>query len=147
MQRIYEVMFIVRPDMPDEELDKLIVALDSQVTGAGGVVKAKEKMGKRRLAYSLGRFQDGFYVLLTIEGGGALVHEIERRLRVTEPVLKFITVRMDEEQKRLDKMKKLRDAKKRTVPPPPVTAEAVAAPVAPASATEATPGEPTAVTA
>ena len=142
MQRIYEVMFIVRPDMPEEELDKLIVALDSQVTGAGGVVKAKEKMGKRRLAYSLGRFQDGFYVLLTIEGGGALVHEIERRLRVTEPVLKFITVRMDEEQKRLDKMKKLRDAKKRTVPPPPpVTAETVAAPVAPASATEATPGE------
>ena len=140
MQRIYEVMFIVRPDMPDEELDKLIVALDSQVTGAGGVVKAKEKMGKRRLAYSLGRFQDGFYVLLTIEGGGALVHEIERRLRVTEPVLKFITVRMDEEQKRLDKMKKLRDAKKRTVPPPPVT-ETLATPVAPASATEATPGE------
>jgi small subunit ribosomal protein S6 len=148
MQRIYEVMFIVRPDMPEEELDKLIVALESQVTTAGGVVKAKEKMGKRRLAYSLGRFQDGFYVLLTIEGGGVLVHEIERRLRVTEPVLKFITVRMDEEQKRLDKMKKLRDAKKRTMPPPPVTApEAVAAPVAPAPATEATPGEPTAVTA
>jgi small subunit ribosomal protein S6 len=147
MQRIYEVMFIVRPDMPDEELDKLIVALESQVTTAGGVVKAKEKMGKRRLAYSLGRFQDGFYVLLTIEGGGVLVHEIERRLRVTEPVLKFITVRMDEEQKRLDKMKKLRDAKKRTVPPPPVAAETVAAPVAPASATEASPGEPTAVTA
>ncbi len=147
MQRIYEVMFIVRPDMADEDLDKLIVALESQVTTAGGVVKAKEKMGKRRLAYSLGRFQDGFYVLLTIEGGGALVHEIERRLRVTEPVLKFITVRMDEEQKRLDKMKKLRDAKKRTVPPPPVTAETVALPVAPASAPEATPGEPAAVTA
>jgi small subunit ribosomal protein S6 len=66
---------------------------------------------------------------------------------VTEPVLKFITVRMDEEQKRLDKMKKLRDAKKRTVPPPAVTAETVAAPVAPASATEAAPGEPAAVTA
>ena len=149
MQRIYEVMFIVRPDMPEEELDKLIVALESQVASAGGVVKAKEKMGKRRLAYSLGRFQDGFYVLLTIEGGGVLVHEIERRLRVTEPVLKFITVRMDEEQKRLDKMKKLRDAKKRTVPPPPVAAEAAAAPAAPAPApaTEATPGEPAAVTA
>jgi len=146
MQRIYEVMFIVRPDMPEEELDKLLVALDSQVTGAGGLVKNKEKMGKRRLAYSLGRFQDGFYVLLTIEGGGEMVHEIERRLRVTEPVLKFITVRMDEEQKRLDKMKKLRDAKKRTVPPPPLVAEA-AAPAAPASASEAAPSEPPAVTA
>jgi small subunit ribosomal protein S6 len=146
MQRIYEVMFIVRPDMPEEELDKLLVALDSQVTGAGGVVKSKEKMGKRRLAYSLGRFQDGFYVLLTIEGGGEMVHEIERRLRVTEPVLKFITVRMDEEQKRLDKMKKLRDAKKRTVPPPPVMPEA-AAPAAPAPASEPAPSETPAVTA
>jgi len=138
MQRIYEVMFIVRPDMPDEELDKLIVALEAQVTGAGGVLKAKEKMGKRRLAYSLGRFQDGFYVLLTIEGGGPVVHEIERRLRVTEPVLKFITVRMDEEQKRLDKMKKLRDAKRKTssAPAPPAEAPAAAAePSAPAPAT------------
>src|SRR5258706_7165243 len=134
-------MSMGRGTMPKEDLEKLIVPLESKVTTAGGVVKAKEKMGKRRLAYSLGRFQDGFYVLLTIEGGGVLVHEIERRLRVTEPVLKFITVRMDEEQKRLDKMKKLRDAKKRTVPPPPVTTEAVAAPVAPASATEAAPGE------
>jgi small subunit ribosomal protein S6 len=144
MQRIYEVMFIVRPDMADEDLDKLIAALESQVTTAGGVVKAKEKMGKRRLAYAVGRFQDGFYVLLTLEGGGALVHEIERRLRVTEPVIKFITVRMDEEQKRLDKMKKLRDAKKRSVPAPPVVVEAAAAPVATA---EAPPGETSAVTA
>ncbi len=137
MQRIYEVMFIVRPDMADEDLDKLIVALESQVTTAGGTVKAKEKMGKRRLAYWVGGFQDGFYVLLTLEGGGELVHEIERRLRVTEQVIKFITVRMDEEQKRLDKMKKLRDAKKRAVPAP--------APAAPAA--EAGPSEPAAVTA
>jgi small subunit ribosomal protein S6 len=143
MQRIYEVMFIVRPDMADEDLDKLIVALESQVTTAGGTVKAKEKMGKRRLAYRVGGFLDGFYVLLTLEGGGALVHEIERRLRVTEPVIKFITVRMDEEQKRLDKMKKLRDAKKRSVPAPVVAAT----PDAPAAPAEAASGEPAAVTA
>jgi small subunit ribosomal protein S6 len=138
-QRIYEVMFIVRPDMVDEDMDKLVSSIETQVTTAGGTVKSMEKMGKRRLAYWVGGFQDGFYMLLTVEGGGALVHEIERRLRVTEPVLKFITVRMDEEIKRMEKMKKLRDAKKRAVPvqaAPPVAAEA--APAEPAPATPAT---------
>ena len=70
-------------------------------------------MGKRRLAYTVRRFHDGIYVLMVVEGGGAVMHELERRLRVTEPVIKFLTVRMDEEQKRLDKIKKLRDAKKK----------------------------------
>ena len=138
-QRIYEVMFIVRPDMVDEDMDKLVSSIETQVTTAGGTVKSLEKMGKRRLAYWVGGFQDGFYMLLTVEGGGALVHEIERRLRVTEPVLKFITVRLDEEIKRMEKMKKLRDAKKRAVPvqastAPAVAAEAEAAPAAPITA-------------
>jgi small subunit ribosomal protein S6 len=66
------------------------------------------------------RFHDGIYVLLTVEGGGGLIHELERRLRVTEPVIKFITVRIDEEQKRLDKIKAIRDAKRKTPPPSPV---------------------------
>ena len=71
-----------------------------------------EKMGKRRLAYTVRRFNEGIYILLMIEGSGGLVHELERRLRVTEPVIKFLTVRMDEEQKRLDKIKKIREARK-----------------------------------
>ena len=60
-------------------------------------------MGRRRLAYTVRKFNDGNYVLLTIDAGGALVAELERRLRVSEPVIKFLTVRMDEEEKRLDK--------------------------------------------
>ena len=70
-----------------------------------------EKMGKRRLAYMVRRFHDGIYILLTVEGSGGLVHELERRLRVTEPVIKFITVRIDEEQKRLNKIKTIREAR------------------------------------
>ena len=70
-------------------------------------------MGKRRLAYTVRRFHEGIYVLMVVEGGGAVIHELERRLRVTEPVIKFLTVRIDEEQKRLDKIKKLRDSKKK----------------------------------
>jgi small subunit ribosomal protein S6 len=114
MNRTYELMFIVRPDMPEEDLDKLISTLETAVSSSGGTMKNVEKMGKRRLAYTVRRFHDGVYLLLTVEGSGGLIHELERRLRVTEPVLKFISVRIDLEQKRLDKIKALRDARKKT---------------------------------
>jgi small subunit ribosomal protein S6 len=145
MQRIYELMFIVRPDMTDEDLDKLISTLETQASTSGATVKNVERMGKRRLAYMVRGFADGMYILFTLEGTGEIIHELERRLRVTEPVIKFLTVRVDEEQKRLDKVKKLRDAKVKTRPAPamapatapvtaPVAAPVAAEPVAPAEA-------------
>ena len=85
MNRSYEVMFIVRPDMVEEDLNKLISTLDSTVTSAGGTAKT-EVWGKRRLAYKVAKFNDGIFVLMMIEGAGALVHEVERRLRVTEQI-------------------------------------------------------------
>jgi len=91
-QRSYEVMFIVRPDVTEEDLDKLSV----------------EKMGKRRLAYDVRKFQEGQYVLFVLNADGKAVHELERRMRVAEQVIKFITVRTDEEQQRLEKVRKLR---------------------------------------
>ncbi len=112
MQRNYEVMFIVRPDMVEEDLDRLISTLESQIGTAGGTVKGVERMGKRRLAYLVRNFGEGMYVLLTIEGGGQVIKELERRLRVTEPVIKFLTVRVDEEQKRAEKFRKLREARR-----------------------------------
>jgi small subunit ribosomal protein S6 len=126
MNRAYELMFIVRPDMAEEDLDKLIGTLQAIVPASGGTVRSVDKMGKRRLAYTVRKFHDGMYVLMTVEGGGAMVHELERRLRVTEPVIKFITVRIDEEQKRLDKVKALRDAKKKVSAQPPAPAPAAA---------------------
>src|SRR5213592_3818167 len=116
--RVYELMFIVRPDMVEEEQDKLISTLESAVSSSGGKVKGMERMGKRRLAYTVRRFHDGIYILLTVEGGGALIHELERRLRVTEPVIKFLTVRIDEEEKRLEKIKKIREARRKPAPAP-----------------------------
>ncbi|SRR6266404_5685328 len=125
MNRTYELMFIVRPDMTEEDQDKLISTLETAVTSSGGQVKSMEKMGKRRLAYMVRRFHDGMYILLTFEGSGGLVHELERRLRVTEPVIKFLSVRIDEEQKRLDKIKALKAARRKAAPAPaPATAEA-----------------------
>jgi len=139
MNRTYEIMFIVRPDVEDADLDKLIEGFSGNVTTGGGEVKSVEKMGRRRLAYTVRKFNDGFYVLLNVAAPGALIGEIERRLRVSEPVIKFITVRMDEEEKRLAKVKALRDTKvKRSAQPiaRPVAITAAAEPEAPA-ATEA----------
>ena len=126
-------MFIVRPDLEEADLDKLIEGISGNVTGGGGEIKSVEKMGRRRLAYTVRKFNDGLYVLLTIGAAGSLIAEIERRLRVSEQVIKFITVRMDEEEKRLAKVKALRDTKvKRSAQPAPQPQQAP--PSAPAEA-------------
>ena len=79
-----------------QSLDKLIAGLEANITQGGGSIKSLEKLGRRKLAYTVKKFNDGNYVLLTINADGSLVGEIERRLRVSEPVIKFISVRMDE---------------------------------------------------
>jgi len=134
MDRIYEVMFIVRPDVLDEDLDKLVAAMEATVTNGGGSIKATEKLGRRKLAYTVRKFNDGNYVLLTIDADGKLIAELERRLRVTEPVIKYITVRMDEEEKRLTKVRAIRASRKKMSAQP--VAQSAPAPVA-AAAVEA----------
>ena len=137
MSRLYEVMFIVRPDVAEEDVDKLIAGFSTNVANGGGVVKTVEKMGRRKLAYMVRKFNDGNYVLLTVEAGGPVILELERRLRVTEPVIKFITVRIDEEEKRLAKVKALRGVRRAAPVATPISAPAPAA--APAVAPAPTP--------
>ena len=139
MSRVYEVMFIIRPDVDDDEAEKLITSFTSTVTSGGGVVKSVEKLGRRKLAYMVRKFNDGNYVLLTVEADGPVVLELERRLRVTEPVIKFITVRIDQEEKRLAKVKALRGVRRSRVntehatPAPQAVAPAEVAEPAPAA--------------
>jgi len=112
-------------------------------TDAGGCAGE----GRRKLAYTVRKFNDGNYILLTVDADGKLIAEVERRLRVIEQVIKYITVRMDEETKRLDKVKALRASKKKLSAQPaapavvPVAAEAaapVAEAIAPAAVEEVT---------
>jgi small subunit ribosomal protein S6 len=104
----YEILFIVRPDVPEDEIDKLIAQMQTVVTSANGQVEKVDKMGRRRLAYKVAKFREGFYVLFVLEGTGETVREFERRLRVFDTVLKYITVNMDEILKRGAKFKALR---------------------------------------
>ena len=138
MNRTYEIMFIVRPDVEEADLDKLVEGFSANVVSGGGEVKSVEKMGRRRLAYTVRKFNDGFYVLLTVAAAGSLIAEIERRLRVSEQVIKFITVRMDEEEKRLAKVKALRDSKVKRSALPLAAPAAPVAPAPPAAAEEHT---------
>jgi small subunit ribosomal protein S6 len=150
MNRTYEIMFIVRPDVEEADLDKLIEGFSANITSGGGEVKSVEKMGRRRLAYTVRKFNDGFYVLLTVGAPGSLIGEIERRLRVSEPVIKFITVRMDEEEKRLAKVKALRDSKVKrsaqSIAQPPVAISAASEPEAVVADAPVAAAEPVAAT-
>jgi len=138
MNRSYEIMYIIRPDLTDEDLDKLIATHEHNVETAGGTLKNTERMGKRRLAYQVRKFGEGFYVLMNVEGGGKVVAEIERRLRVSEPVVKFITVRKDELDKKLAKIQQHRSTRiKRSTSEP---ANTESAPV-PASTPEPAPAQ------
>jgi small subunit ribosomal protein S6 len=138
-------MFIVRPDVAEEDVDKLIAGFTTTVTNGGGAVKTVDKMGRRKLAYMVRKFNDGNYILLTVEANGETVHELERRLRVSEPVIKFLTVRMDEEEKRLAKVKALRASRRKlsaepreqVAPPAPAPAPAAAVPAVPAETSQA----------
>ena len=95
--RIYEELFIAKPDAPDEEVDAFIEQMKTTVANAGGTVDKVD------------RYREGAYVLMQFTAGPDTVKEFERRLRVSDLVIKFLTVRIDETLKRLEKRKKERD--------------------------------------
>jgi small subunit ribosomal protein S6 len=121
--RKYELIFIVRPDLPEEELGKIITQMETVVTGHGGKIEKVEKMGKRRLAYRVEHQREGFYVLFLIEGSGETVKEFERRLKVNDAVIKYLSVRVDEELKRAEKAKTWRAQQATRKPRPKPSAE------------------------
>jgi small subunit ribosomal protein S6 len=141
--RIYEELFIVRPDATDEEIDPLIEQIKGIVTAQGGSVEKTDRWGVRRLAYRVQKRSEGNYILIQFTAKPETVHEIERRLRVTDMVMKFITVRIDEKLKRIEKRKKARDKRAARKPPPAVVTPAAATPASPAMpAVPAAPAEP-----
>lgn len=148
--RIYEELFIMKPDVPEEEITAFIEQMQGHITTAGGTVDKVENWGKRRLAYKVEKCKEGHYVLIQFSSEATtVVKEVERRLRVADSVIKFLTVRIDESLKRIEKRKKERDkrAHKRASNPRP---EASVQPVTPLFAepeTHSAPGLPPAAAA
>jgi small subunit ribosomal protein S6 len=116
-KRQYEVVFIVDPTV-DDEVAKLTDNFKQVVLDQGGSVTKAETMGKRQLAYEILHKKEGTFVLMEIEGSGREIAELERRMRVNDRVLRYLTVRVDEDRRRADKLKGRRAAKaaKRNAP-------------------------------
>ena len=106
--RNYEIMFIVNPNATEEEIDKINGQIEGIITAGGGKIDKIEKMGKRRLAYDVDKHREGHYVLFAMSANGDIIKECERRLRVMDAVIKYITVRTDEEVRRFEKIRSYR---------------------------------------
>ena len=102
--RVYEVLFIVAPNIEESDIDILVTQLSDVATNQGATIAKVDRMGRRRLAYPIRKFNEGYYVVFTIEGSGAEIAEIERRMRVTDAVIRYITIRIDEDLKRAEKL-------------------------------------------
>jgi len=109
--RQYEVVFIADPVADEGEVQRLTDNFKQLVTDQGGVINKAETMGKRQLAYEILHKTEGTFVLMEIEGSGREIAELERRMRVNDRVLRYITVRVDEDRRRAEKFKTRRTAK------------------------------------
>lgn len=141
MTRVYEELFIVKPDTPEEEIDSFIEQIKTVITDGKGTVDKVDKWGMRKLAYRVQKFAEGNYTLIQFTSTPGLVHEVERRMRVTDSVIKFITVRIDEKIKKIEKRKKARDkrAARKPAPMPVAVPTPAAAPAMPAEPVAAAP--------
>ena len=117
--RIYEILFIADPNLGEPEVDTLTTQVQGFVEQAGGKLQKVEKWGKKRLAYDVKRHREGSYVLVVAEGSGGLIKEVERRLKVTDGIIRFLTVRVDEELRKAERRKAKRTLadEKRQGPP------------------------------
>lgn len=108
MTRKYELVYVVSPDAADDQVADLHTQIDAIVQRMGGQLEKSENWGRRRLAYEIGRHKEGTYVLETIRGSGELMKEIDRRLRVTDLVIRHLAVRIDEEQEVIERKRATR---------------------------------------
>jgi small subunit ribosomal protein S6 len=109
--RNYEVVFVAAPTLTNEELDGFISHIKTVVESKNGKIVKIDNWGKKSLAYKIKRFREGYYVVLSIEGDGGTIAEVERRFRVTDYIIRFISVRIDEDLKRSEKIKAARRKK------------------------------------
>jgi small subunit ribosomal protein S6 len=108
MNRKYELVYVVSPDATDAQVAELHTQVEQITQRLGGKIDKTDNWGRRKLAYEIGRHKEGTYVLETIDGGGELMKEIDRRLKVSDLVIRHLVVRIDEEQSVIDRTRTTR---------------------------------------
>jgi len=103
MNRKYELVYVVSPEASDDQVAELHSQVDAIVQRMNGQIEKTDNWGRRKLAYEIGRHKEGTYVLEVINGGGDLMKEIDRRLKVIDLVIRHLVVRVDEEQGVVDR--------------------------------------------
>jgi len=106
--RTYEIAFIAAPNTADDDLSKLNSQIEQIIADRGGKITKVDNWGRRKLAYRIGKFDEGVYTFVYVEGSGQEIAEVERRLRVTDFVIRHLTVRTDEALKRAEKLRSKR---------------------------------------
>ena len=110
MTRKYELVYIVSPEASDDQVTDLHNQVDAIVQRIGGAIERTDNWGRRRLAYEIGRHKEGTYVLEVINGTGELMKEIDRRIKVTDLIIRHLIVRVDEQQGVIERTKARRTA-------------------------------------
>ncbi|HYO90794.1 MAG TPA: 30S ribosomal protein S6 [Pyrinomonadaceae bacterium] len=110
-QRTYEVMYIVDTEVSTDDFTRLSETLQQIITEQGGTITKTEDMGRRQLAYPISHKNEGHYMLLEIDGTGREIAELERRMRVNDQIVRYLTVRVDEDRQRAEKFKAKRARK------------------------------------
>ena len=109
-ERVYDLIFICRPATPEEEVNKIVATLEHSAGEHGGKIEKTERWGTRRLAYRVSKHREGFFVYMVVRSTqGDLIKELERRLKVSDAVIKYQTIRLDEELKRQQKLARHRE--------------------------------------
>src|SRR5689334_21825417 len=122
--RQYELVYILPPDTTDDQVTELHQQIEGVVSKMNGAIEKTENWGRKRLAYEIARHKEGVYVLEVINGGGELMKELDRRLRVMDQVIRHMIVRVDEEKKVVDRTRTKRQSEserrrvRRGLPPP-----------------------------
>jgi small subunit ribosomal protein S6 len=112
--RTYELIYILVPDATEQQVAELQTQVEGIVSRMGGSIERTEPWGRRKLAYEIGKHKEGVYVLHVIKGGGELMKELDRRLKVTEGLIRHLVVRVDERQQVAERARSKRtDASRR----------------------------------
>ncbi len=109
--RTYEVMYIINPETAADKIEKLNEAVGKLIEKEGGEVVRMDDVGIRNLAYPIQKKTEGHYVLFEVNGTGQEILELERRMRVNDMIMRYITVRVDEDRKKADKVRAKREAR------------------------------------